>query len=265
LEQFRGGADIYCEFASRVYGRTITKEDKRERFLGKVCILALGYSLGWKKLAMMMAVGPMGQEPILFSKGDLDAMGGFIMDLDTKGITTKLTGVPLQVHCSAAKHLVDSYREFYDRIPGYWKTCEKILNTMSAGLSHKFGCLTTGQDFILMPNGLKLQYKDLKKTEDSWNYVGKRGAKQYLYSGKLAENITQALSRIVMTDALLKIGDRYRVCLSVHDEIVCCVKEENAEDALNFMVATMSVAPSWCPDLPLAAEGAIGRSYGEAK
>ena len=38
VEAFRQGRDVYSEFASDVYGRTITKADKVERFLGKTCI-----------------------------------------------------------------------------------------------------------------------------------------------------------------------------------------------------------------------------------
>ena len=39
---FAKGRDVYSEFASEVYGRTITKADKIERFVGKTCILRLG-------------------------------------------------------------------------------------------------------------------------------------------------------------------------------------------------------------------------------
>lgn len=266
LQQFRDGDDVYCRFASKIYGRVITKEDKRERFLGKVCVLALSYSLGWKKLAALLAVGPMGQTPILFTEDDLLQMEGRLEDLDMRGVTTKLKGDALAVHCSAAKHLVDTYRNSYDRIPNYWRTCDRILAAMERGLKHQFGPISTGKEFILMPNGLKLQYRSLHRDDEgSWKFVGKRGEKQYTYGGKIAENITQALSRIVMTDALLKIAPYYKVVMTVHDEIVCCVPETEAEDALQYMIDVMSVAPAWCAGLPVAAEGAINKSYGGAK
>ncbi len=50
LSWYAEGRDVYCEFASKVYGRTITKEDKTERAVGKTCILGLGYGTGWAKL-----------------------------------------------------------------------------------------------------------------------------------------------------------------------------------------------------------------------
>jgi DNA polymerase len=267
LKVFRSGGDPYCSFASTVYGRTITKADKAQRFLGKVSILGLGYSLGWRKFAAILAVGPLGQPPIIFTEHDLCAMNGkIIKDLDTKGITTKLTGDALQIHCSAAKHLVSTYRETYNRIPAYWRTCDKILQAMFRGVKHQFGAISTDKDKVLLPNGLYLQYKGLHADEDdNWRYFGKRGEKQYIYSGKMAENLTQAVARIVMTDAQIEIAKRYRVCLTVHDEIVCCVKEEEGEDALKFMLEVMSQTPRWAEGLPVAAEGGISTTYGGAK
>ena len=53
LEAFREGRDVYSEFATDVYGHTITKADKVERFVGKTCIaegtLVLSH-YGWKPI-----------------------------------------------------------------------------------------------------------------------------------------------------------------------------------------------------------------------
>lgn len=49
LEMFTPGKDIYCDMASGIYGRIITKADKSERQLGKKAILGLGYAMGWEK------------------------------------------------------------------------------------------------------------------------------------------------------------------------------------------------------------------------
>ena len=272
-EQFRAGVDIYCNFASRVYAREITKEnDPKARAVGKASILGLGYGMGWRKAAAWFLSGPLGMPPIIFSKADLDAMGGYLMDLDTKGVTTKLTGIPLQVHCSATKHIVDSYRQTYTKIPDYWKTCEQILSAMRRGVRHQFGVLITDQDKLWLPNGLALSYKDLQKHEEEdgtrqrgWSYLGRRKERQHIYGSKLCENIIQALSRIVMTDAMLKVGERYKVCMSVHDELVCVVREGEAEEAGAFIEAAMSQSPAWAPGLPIACEWSVGKSYGEAK
>jgi DNA polymerase bacteriophage-type len=49
LAMFVPGSDIYCDMASSIYGRLITKADKNERNLGKKAILGLGYAMGWEK------------------------------------------------------------------------------------------------------------------------------------------------------------------------------------------------------------------------
>jgi DNA polymerase I-like protein with 3'-5' exonuclease and polymerase domains len=53
LNAFREKRDVYSEFATKVYGRTITKGDKVERFVGKTCVaegtLVLSRQ-GWKAI-----------------------------------------------------------------------------------------------------------------------------------------------------------------------------------------------------------------------
>lgn len=85
------------------------------------------------------------------------------------------------------------------------------------------------------------------------------------YGPVLVHNCTQAIARIVLTDAQLEIAKKYKTAMTVHDEIVCCVKEEEGEDALAFMLDVMSQTPKWAQGLPVAAEGGISTSYGEAK
>ncbi|OGU50777.1 MAG: hypothetical protein A2199_13090 [Hydrogenophilales bacterium RIFOXYA1_FULL_63_33] len=81
----------------------------------------------------------------------------------------------------------------------------------------------------------------------------------------IVHNCVQALSRIVLTDAMLAVGARCKIVLTVHDEVVVCVREEEAGSAADVIEAVMSVAPAWCKDLPVACETSVARSYGEAK
>jgi len=137
---------------------------------------------------------------------------------------------------------------------------------MYRGVKHQFGVLSTDHERLLLPNGLSIHYKGLTQDGDSWWYVGKKGrqdVKQHIFGSKIFENSIQALSRVIMTDAMLKIP--YKVCLTVHDEIVVCVREEEAEEAADVVEAAMSTAPAWCKDLPVACETSVAKSYGEAK
>jgi DNA polymerase len=86
-----------------------------------------------------------------------------------------------------------------------------------------------------------------------------------IYGGKVIENITQALARIVVTEQLLAISMRYKVVLQVHDEIVISVDESEVEEAKAFMEQVMSTPPPWALDLPVACESASGPTYGDCK
>ena len=99
IESFRQGNDVYSEFATDVYGRTITKADKVERHVGKTCILGLGYGMGANKFQHTLATG-------------------FI-----------------QVHLDEheAKNIVDLYRRKYYRIAELWTKCGGILPQLDAG------------------------------------------------------------------------------------------------------------------------------------
>jgi len=46
LLKLANGVDLYCDFASKLFGRDITKKDKAERFLGKTAMLGLQYGAG---------------------------------------------------------------------------------------------------------------------------------------------------------------------------------------------------------------------------
>lgn len=251
LEAFRQGRDVYSEFATYIYGKTITKADKVERFCGKTCILGLGYGMGPEKFAHTMAIGQ--------------------------------GGVKLEVSADESYRIVHAYRKRYHKIPMLWNLGSHALQNMVNGVGDEFkrGIMYTPQGFQL-PNGLPLQYHGLRQVPDGFVYIndarryremlkarllGKEmeGNWVYIYGGKVVENLTQALARIVVTEQLLKISERYNVLLQVHDENVICVAEKEAEEAEEFMIGIMSTPPEWAPDLPVACEAKIGATYGDCK
>jgi DNA polymerase len=286
LRIFREGGDVYCAFAADIFQRAITKKNELERFLGKVCILGLGYSMSWPTLARAMAIGPLGQAPVIFGVDHLNMFGYTPEDVaewrnnkdfwkKAKKTTNKLKGDDLAAHCLIASYLVNTYRAANDAIPDYWKSCTSMLRSMSRGTSQDFGAVYTEQDRLWLPSGLSLQYRNLRREEDedsddgkmNWVYDGRKG-KQFIYGAKLTENITQALSRIVLSHWMVNIkahNPQYKVAWTVHDEVICCVPEDMGEQCLDDCIELVKDAPAWCPDLPLAAEGGLAYNYGEAK
>lgn len=255
LAQFRDKRDVYSEFATDVYGRRITKEDKAERHVGKTAILGLGYGMGAQKFRDTLALG----------------LGGLKVELDE----------------DEAKRVVQMYRHKNFKITMFWQRCNNalqyILNGEPYALSDALPSLTTAPEGIVLPNGLMIRYPLLHRGEDGFAYCNEqrlyreavacrvRGERlpydkfARIYSGKVAENITQALARIVVSEQMTKIGLRYKVVLQVHDEIVIACDEDEVAEAKAFMVKVMSTPPTWAPDLPVACEASSGQSYGDAK
>ena len=79
----------------------------------------------------------------------------------------------------------------------------------------------------------------------------------------MVENIVQALARIIVGEQMLKIRERYRPVLTVHDAAVIVAPEKEAAEAVAFIVQVMSTPPEWAKDLPVACEAKYSQSYGE--
>ena len=215
LDAFRAGRDLYCEAATRFYGRPITKNDKLERQIFKSVELGCGYGMGAKKFREYARQS-----------------GSAISE-------------------AQAKELIDFYRHTHEMVCRFWRKMDRKIEEM----------YNSGDPKIVYPNGGYQIFRGLHKTEDNeWHYTV-RGREQKLYGGLLTENVTQALSRIILSQAMLKIAKRYKIVMSTHDEVVYLAREDEAEEAYRFGVETLTTNPDWCYGLPLAAEGGYARNY----
>jgi DNA polymerase len=232
------GLDNYCTFATEIYHRPITKADKTERFVGKVCVLGLGFQMGAPKLQMTLAKGALGGPPVYFT-------------LD---------------QCKA---IVNTYRRRNHKIEAGWKVCTQIIEDMAAGVPGSHRCISWEADTIWLPNGMSLKYPGLKKGisestgYDEWTYAADQEGKvrKKIYGGLLCENIVQALARIIVGWQMLQISRKYRVVMTTHDEVVCHPKAAQAQRCYDHMFKWMTTPLSWCLDLPLFAEGGTDVNY----
>jgi DNA polymerase len=237
-QQFANGEDVYSAFASKIYERPISKENPVERFVGKTCILGLGYGTGALKLQHTLKTSPPG------------------------AIVTE----------AEAKSYVDTYRDANDKVIQLWRDGDKVIADLAYWGNTKpytYGkhkCLKVTKEGITLPNGLMIRYPELKKdTEESktrYTYKSRKGPVS-IWGGSLVENVVQALARIVVGEQMLKIQERYRVALTVHDAAVILVPESEKDEALAYIVECMSVPPDWARGLPVACEAKYGHSYGE--
>ena len=64
---------------------------------------------------------------------------------------------------------------------------------------------------------------------------------------------------------MLQIAKKYRVVLTVHDSIVCCVPDQLAAEAQEYIERCMRTTPDWAGGLPIDCESGLGKSYGDCE
>ena len=251
VEAFARDTDAYSLFAKEVYGYEVTNspETKKERQVGKVSILGLGYGMGAVKFRDALRVmGRVELEP---------------------------------VEC---ERVVALYRRKHSAITRLWKDAAKALSAMERGqeyILNREGALPLrcADSRIYLPNGLWLSYPNLTLENGEYLYDVRRGRsveRVRTYGPKLIENIVQALARIVVFEQMVSIGRElkalskahsgyFQVVLTVHDEVVAVAPEPHAQSVLDTSLAIMSRTPEWAPGLPVACEGDVAVRYGEAK
>lgn len=245
VTMFAEGRDVYSEFATKVYKRPISKADPIERFVGKTCILGLGYGTGANKLKHTLKTQP----------------PGAVIDDDL------------------SKQIVELYRKENDKIPKLWKECDTYLDNLISWPveedepvpisdypigNHK--CVIATPEGLRLPSGFYIRYpgihKNTKESKTQIVYKSRKGPVS-IWGGAVVENIVQALARCVVGEQMLKIGERYRPALTVHDAVVCVVPDDEVEEATEFIVQCMMTPPEWAKGLPVACEAKFGKSYGD--
>ena len=80
------------------------------------------------------------------------------------------------------------------------------------------------------------------------------------WPGKTVENITQAVARDVMVEAMLQLKDLPLIA-TIHDELIAELHQDEADRTLERMLQTMRLTPSWASGLTIDAAGFIVRRY----
>lgn len=240
---FANGEDIYSSFATTAYGYQVAKKSHpTERFVGKTCVLGLGYGMGAPKL-----------------------LATLIAQAAKQGI------VLVNMNEQVSDRLVKTYRRTYFKIPQLWKQMDRLLSYMVEGGQHRWKMLTIKPGRIELPNGMPLIYPKIAR--DSMNqifyegYVGKGGkARIPMWGGALLENVVQALAQIILKRAELRLTHAgLPAALQVHDELVYVVPDPWVDRVKQAVTKALLAPVDWLPQLPLACEVGVGQSYGDAK
>ena len=232
-------ADLYKDFAHRLYRVELEEVTKPQRQIGKVAHLGLGFGAGggaFQKVAK--------------------TMGGIDLSLEkAQAITTQ-------------------WRDAYEDIVLGWRRCHEMLQFISQGdrlTIDPWELMETSTEGIHLPSGRVIRYPLLREEvnengRSEWVYgTGRHQAR--IYAGKVTENCVQALARDVIAGNAYQMykQTKLRPSLAVHDELVYIVPESDAVAALETLQTIMRTPPVWWPQLITWSEGDIADTYGDAK
>jgi len=239
VEAFANNEDVYIKMASKIYN--VKEEDvtKEQRFVGKSTILGAGYGMGAVRFAEQL----------------------------------KSFGTTIDVE--EARRIISIYREANWKISQFWRNCQNMLVEMSRDTPMSFGARNivksvrtqTGYG-VELPSALVMRYDDLEFEQGErgfeFSYKTRRGRTR-IYGGKVTENVCQAIARCIMGEQMLAIAKKYKPVLTVHDSVVCCVPDDELDEARQYIEACMSTTPSWAEGMPITCESGIGKSYGDCE
>ena len=254
LDTFRRGEDLYKAAAARIYGVPVTKVTKDQRQIGKVATLALGYGGGVGAFQAM-------------ARG----YGVVVPDAEAEAIKT-------------------AWRQGHPNIVRYWYELEQRAIEASYGCDSPVWRKRGSFLWCRLPSGRVLcyPYPEIRTVSTPWG--SDKDALTYMtvvddntrrkgkilqdtaangnwqristYGGSLAENVTQAVARDLLRDAMFRLeAAGYPVIMHVHDEAVVEVPTSCDDRTLSQIEELMAETPAWAKGLPLAAEGWRGTRY----
>lgn len=242
--------DVYLEDAEKVGAK-----DNRE--LGKRCRLGLGYGMGAVKFSRTAA-----------TFGD-----GLVLPLkDAQRITTLWRAAnPMIVdfwfdletaaHHAVTRHETTTLGKLHV-VPG--KRCLRIILPSGRALHYwrpSVERVTRRLEYVTEEG--EYAVRDIESTELRF-FTASRDARSMspegTYGGKLTENVTQAVARDLLAEALLRLRHSpYSVVLHVHDSVVAEVAE--GAGSVDEFCQILTASPEWATGLPVAAKGYRGKHF----
>lgn len=236
LDEFRRGVDPYLSFASYLYATPLDQmlaaykaegdaggpvHDQRQ--VAKAAVLALGFGQG---------------------------VNGFIGYCEA-------FGVPMTQEL--AERTVAAYRSRYACIVASWR--ETFAEAKGTGRQ----VLPSGR-LLTYPETRVVQRKEGTGTEEQWlrpRIFSKSAGRDWsrFWHGVTVENKVQAVARDLVFWQIRNLARRWRVALSVHDEAVLVVPEDQGEAARVEAEEAFASVPAWAAGLPARGEARISKVY----
>lgn len=240
IEQIKNGVDLYKQSAAEITNIPYDEVDKDLRFIFKVVNLSGIYGVGAAKMHSILK------------------QGGVDKDIEE------------------VKRIVYAYRDANPELVRAWADAGTMLEAIRDKKNYAMGngnIITSGVERMIKPNGMSLGLPNLRKlrTEDgreSWVYdklLGRSIIPEYIHPSKTFQRCIQSLARDIIAEQLIAVSKKYKVVMTVHDELVMVCPEDEVDECVKYIRHCMTTPPSWCADLPLGCEVGVGDNYGEAK
>ena len=250
LDLFEAGHDFYCDIASAIYQRTITKaNDPEERSVGKGVELGSGYG------------------------GGVGAFRKTTRKFKLKGIRD-----------AQIKEWVDIWRQENPWATDFWWDVNAAVkkaygtpgHTFRAGkLSYRFVPQLLGGTLLCqLPSGRHLIYAHFKQEWEDHEEYGRRRVftcrrfrrgqmrKVNLWHGTFVENATQAACNDILREALVRtLEEGLMVIGHTHDEIIVECAEDEVKKTREYLSEAMLQRSTWLGGFPLAVSIEDGERY----
>lgn len=253
LQAFRAfdagfGPDLYLVAAAVLYRKPVESFTKKspERQPGKTCELAFGFqgAVGaWRKMESAAVGMPEFSDDQINEFKDL-----------WRGKHAMIVKFWYALEDAAMQAVLNAGRTFTVRsikfkVKGSFLWCQ----------------LPSGRLLCYPYPRVEITTTDWGKDKDTVTYMGentltRKWERCKTYGGKLAENITQAVARDVLAEAMTRLGDE-QVVMHVHDEIVVEVPSNAPKERQNAIEYEIKQVPTWATGLPIAVEGWRGKRY----
>jgi DNA polymerase len=262
LNTLASGGDVYKEMASRIFGVAVADVTDAQRQVGKVTVLGCGYSMSAEKFRIYCG----------------------------------LQGIDLAAAGTSAEACVEAFRALYPAIAGtpagyidgkpyrtggVWsRLARAAMDAVACGGIHEAGRTKWAYDGgtlnCELPSGRVLRYRHARIEDRVPGYARALGidrpkatliyetdrGEQFLYGGKIAENVVQALCRDLLATAIVNCeATGLPVVTHVHDEIVAEVPLWVRDSSLNLLATVMTTPPAWAAGFPVAVEAYAAPRY----
>lgn len=256
IVKFRNGEDPYVDIPTKYYGRPVYKPKDGDpdkelleamRGMGKQARLMCGYGASGKAFKRTAKNG--------------------------------LYGPSVDMSIEEANNIVKLYRTENPSIcakgTGYWAQCGRVIARLAGGAPMDWGPLHVRDHRIYLPGGQPLIYDTMEfhrpepgeevrdfEEDGYWRVRSRQGWKK-MWDSRLFQNICEAVSRVIISQAMIRITRMgYRVLNWPYDELLLLIPKDGKEQwHLDRCKAEMVREVPWLPGLPLDCEGSFGERY----